>query len=405
MALYYDVVSYQKRSRLRRGERQLRRLLGALLLAVTTITVGPTVTHAEHGTEAAKRAAEQIQAAQERADAASQAMFDAESRIDALELDIAGAEKELAEMEVELATMRRGLRAQAVEALVGAGSSGDFPLMLDVDQINDGLTADVMSAISRDAVHVDVDEYGQLIDDLHDARDRLENDRDDAERAKKEFAELRATAEAEVATLAELEAQRLVDDEIEHELQARREAEAAARAELEAQRTAAAVPAADDPSESSSPGSAPSAQPAPDTTPAPPEPQPPTPTARIVCPVDGPHAFADTWGAPRSGGRNHEGVDMMAPGGTPLVAVESGSVNFKTNRLGGNAVWLTGASGTKYYYAHLSAWEGSSRAVSQGEVIGYVGNTGNTSANHLHFEVHPGGGLAVNPYPHVRAVC
>ena len=125
----------------------------------------------------------------------------------------------------------------------------------------------------------------------------------------------------------------------------------------------------------------------------------------MICPVAGPRAFADTWGAPRSGGRSHEGVDMMSPGGTPLVAAEAGFANFSTNRLGGNAIWLQGSSGTKYYYAHLSAWEGSSRAVSQGETIGYVGATGNTSANHLHFEVHPGGGRAVNPYPYVRNVC
>ena len=95
---------------------------------------------------------------------------------------------------------------------------------------------------------------------------------------------------------------------------------------------------------------------------------------------------------------------MMSPRGTPLVAVESGSVLFKTNTLGGNVIWLSGASGARYYYAHLSAWEGSSRSVSQGEVIGYVGATGNTTANHLHFEVHPNG-VAVNPYPYVRAVC
>ncbi len=93
---------------------------------------------------------------------------------------------------------------------------------------------------------------------------------------------------------------------------------------------------------------------------------------------------------------------MMAARGVPLVAVESGSARFSSNRLGGNAVWLTGASGTKYYYAHLSAYEGSSRSVSQGEVIGYVGATGATQADHLHFEMMPGGGGAVNPYPYVR---
>ena len=94
---------------------------------------------------------------------------------------------------------------------------------------------------------------------------------------------------------------------------------------------------------------------------------------------------------------------MLASTGTPLVAVVSGSVVFKHNSLGGNAVWLDGSDGNRYYYAHLSSFEGSSRGVGQGEVIGYVGDTGNASGTpHLHFEVHPGGGASVNPYPWVR---
>ena len=96
---------------------------------------------------------------------------------------------------------------------------------------------------------------------------------------------------------------------------------------------------------------------------------------------------------------------MIAAGGTPLVAMEAGTASFRTNGLGGNTVSLQGASGTRYYYAHLSAWEGSSRPVTRGEVIGYVGKTGNTTVNHLHLQVHPGGGLAVNPYPYARGAC
>ena len=96
---------------------------------------------------------------------------------------------------------------------------------------------------------------------------------------------------------------------------------------------------------------------------------------------------------------------MLAPRGTPIVAVVNGVVGYSHNRLGGNAAWVSGASG-RYYYAHMDHYEGSNRAVHQGEVIGYVGDTGNARGTpHLHFEVHPGGGAAVNPYPSVRAAC
>ena len=96
---------------------------------------------------------------------------------------------------------------------------------------------------------------------------------------------------------------------------------------------------------------------------------------------------------------------MMSPFGTPLVAVVAGFAQFKTNTLGGNAIGLKGADGNYYYYAHLSSWEGSSRDVSAGEVIGYVGHTGDTSVDHLHFEIHPGGGAAVDPYNTLAAHC
>ena len=106
---------------------------------------------------------------------------------------------------------------------------------------------------------------------------------------------------------------------------------------------------------------------------------------------------------PRSGGRSHEGVDMLGSMGTPLVAVVSGSVLFKQTPLGGNSVWLSGSDGNRYFYAHLRGFAGSSRSVSQGEVIGYMGATGNANGTvHLHFEVHPGGGASVDPTGYVR---
>ena len=142
----------------------------------------------------------------------------------------------------------------------------------------------------------------------------------------------------------------------------------------------------------------------------PPTTPPAHPAAVIVggswlCPVAGPKAFGHTFGDPRPNGRIHEGVDMMSPLGTPLVAVVAGYAQFKTNTLGGNTIGLQGADGNSYYYAHLSSWEGQSRAVEAGEVIGYVGHTGDSPVNHLHFEIHPGGGDAVDPYDTLSAHC
>ena len=127
----------------------------------------------------------------------------------------------------------------------------------------------------------------------------------------------------------------------------------------------------------------------------------------IVCPIDGPVSFVDSWLAPRSGGVLHQGVDLMSPRGTPDVAVVSGDVEMHTGGNAGNGVWLSGADGNLYYYFHLDSFAGGPRHVAQGEVIGYVGNTGDAAATatHTHFEIHPGHGPAVDPYPSVVRVC
>ncbi len=119
-------------------------------------------------------------------------------------------------------------------------------------------------------------------------------------------------------------------------------------------------------------------------------------------PVAGPCEYIDSWGFPRSGGRSHKGTDIMAEAGIPVVAVKDGTLTSGNSRLGGITLWLETADGTRYYYAHLESIAIGSGAVAAGEVIGYVGSTGNASASapHLHFEIHRPN--AVNPYSELQ---
>jgi murein DD-endopeptidase MepM/ murein hydrolase activator NlpD len=130
------------------------------------------------------------------------------------------------------------------------------------------------------------------------------------------------------------------------------------------------------------------------------------PPARVAGPVQ----FTDTFGAARSGGRTHQGVDIFAPAGTPVVAPANGRLEHYDNRLGGLSYRLHADDGTYYYGTHLSAYENVGAGhVSAGTVIGYVGNTGNaaTTPPDLHWEIHPNGQgtPATNPTPTAAAVC
>jgi murein DD-endopeptidase MepM/ murein hydrolase activator NlpD len=129
-----------------------------------------------------------------------------------------------------------------------------------------------------------------------------------------------------------------------------------------------------------------------------------------LCPVAGRVTFADTWQAPRSGGRQHQGVDIFGDEGTPVVAAAPGRVEHYDNSLGGLSYRLYADDGTLYYGTHLAGYanEGAGH-VDAGTVIGYVGRTGNAAATppHLHWEIHPGGRgtPAINPTPAVTALC
>jgi peptidoglycan LD-endopeptidase LytH len=130
-------------------------------------------------------------------------------------------------------------------------------------------------------------------------------------------------------------------------------------------------------------------------------------TGGMYCPVAGPVSFIDSWGYPRSGGRTHEGTDMMAAYGTPLVAITSGTITYASyDGSGGNMIFLSGDDGHQYWYMHNQQNLVTSGRVQAGQQIATVGDTGNAVGNpHLHFEYHPGGGAPVNPYPLVASLC
>lgn len=127
-----------------------------------------------------------------------------------------------------------------------------------------------------------------------------------------------------------------------------------------------------------------------------------TPVAGFLCPVRG--SFTNDYGDARSGGRAHAGTDIFAGTGTPVAAVKSGSLVLESGGAGGNAATLNASDGNSYYYAHFSSYAGGARQVSQGEIIGYVGSTGNASAPHLHFEIRTASG-SVNPYATLAGSC
>lgn len=137
----------------------------------------------------------------------------------------------------------------------------------------------------------------------------------------------------------------------------------------------------------------------------------------LIVPVRGlePAALSDTWGAARSDGRYHEGIDIMAAHGAPVLAATDGVIlRFWNSELGGVGIYQADESGdVVYYYAHLDRYADGLKegdTVRQGDLIGFVGETGNATTPHLHFEIHRTAdarrwwtGRAINPFPYLRS--
>ncbi len=422
-------------------------LIAASAVAVPVAAVVPTGATAQSSDDAARQAAREIQAARDRANAAADAYFEAQSDLEVLEDEAVGMERRAEALEARVDKLRRDVQSLAVARFATSGAEG-IPLLTGLQAPKDQVQADVLVDVVTNAGSSSIDEFEAAQKELSEQQEELARQHEEIEEQQQLFVQLQDEAEAEVARLREIEEQRLTDEAVRQALAEQqaanlaffaevelRTAEAAARAQpnpgIAAAQAAAAAAAAAAADPDANPDGDPNGDPAiaadagsgnaPRSSGA----SGGTSGGRtgtggagsvplgivngevyidaIVCPMNG-SAYGDSWGAPRSGGRSHEGVDMLAPMGTPIYAVVSGVVNFKQNRLGGNAASLVGDNGNRYYYAHFSSYEGVSRRVAQGDVIGYNGDTGNaTGTPHLHFEVHPGGGLAVNPTPSVRA--
>jgi murein DD-endopeptidase MepM/ murein hydrolase activator NlpD len=305
-----------------------------------------------------------------------------EDRVAALQRDIEERDRQIALTEV-------AARERAVALYVNYGTRNG-PAAISVE--------DVTESSTRDA-YLDA-----LVDEDRDVVVELEFLQQDREQL---IAELEAVAlqqedvRVEVELLAEQINRRLAEANDEYqalwEQWQREEAERIRRAEEERQRQEAARLAAEAAARAAAAAASGYAS------------SEHIPAGTRICPVAGPNTFRNSWGEPRSGGRGHAGVDIVAATGVPLVAIESGTIYSPNwHYLGGIGLYLRGDSGDVYYYAHMASYgPGISDGVrvGAGQVVGYVGTTGNAATPHLHLGYQPGGGPLTNPYQLMVKLC
>jgi murein DD-endopeptidase MepM/ murein hydrolase activator NlpD len=409
----------------------MRRIL--VIVAAVCFFAPLSLTAVGHAADTeAETAAKEIADARERANAAADAYFASESRIDQLDLQQIQLQSEITSLEGDVKALQLSVENVAIGRYTRSGSTG-VPLLTGFQSPEDSVKIDALMEVIYDSSANDFDRFDALNADLVDKRQRLADNKEEAVKERENLAHLKDAASAEVQRLKDVEADRLKDEAVRVALvaeQARRKREADRKQLLNA--PAPTVPAPEDADPGATAPSDNGSDSGDDAEPAGAATRPSLPSAGggqtggggngsfpggggndfgtwpgWVCPTGtAPAPFADTWGAPRSGGRRHQGVDMIGQRGIPVLAVVDGVAEPKTNVLGGTTIWFSGIDGHKYYYAHLDGYA-QLGSVKAGTPIGFLGQSGNAqfSIAHLHFEVHPFGGAAVNPYPTVAAHC
>jgi murein DD-endopeptidase MepM/ murein hydrolase activator NlpD len=329
----------------------------ALALALGILGLSPALADTKQDLEAAKAELAEIQ---READAATAEWHAAIVALDQTKAEVAETRSRISGLERKLERIDQRLSRRAVVAFTN-GPASTIDLLLSsssITELSDRL--EFLGSVAQDDVDLAVEQ--------ENAQEDLRRERDDllelSDRQAEEAARLNAALERVNSELARM-SDRVADLTAKY------------REELAATKALTAI------------GQTPN----------------PDPNAPIqVCPVAGPNSFVDSFGWPRVG-HTHQGIDLISPFGTPVVAAHPGTASFSSSSSGGLQAYVRAPSGTYTFYAHLSSY-GNGGSVGAGTVIGYVGSTGNAgSTNHLHFEYHPGGGAAVNPYQMLLAVC
>lgn len=383
----------------RRGLRPLLPGAAAVVALAVAVVVGlavpaqaeVTAGQVEEARQRLREVSAQLEGEVARYEAALLEESELRDRVERVRLDLAARER-------ELALARTAARARVAELYIAAGSGNDAGFLAGGDAAGPARLAYLDSVALTDREMVN----------------RLEQARRDYAAQQVLLLETLARQEQVSAELeevvggiyAELEAANEEYQAVKQEWD-RQEAERLRREEEERQRQLWLAT-----STTTSPGSPPGASPpatvAPMTSPTAPA-LPPAPPGTMACPVDGATTFRDSWGEARPGGRGHTGVDMMSPTGTPLVAIENGVIyNPSWHYAGGIGLYILGDSGDSWYYAHLDGYAPGIQAgtrVAAGQLVGYVGATGNAAGPHLHLAHILPSGQYVNPFPVVAELC